>query len=85
MKRKIEYELENVSSDEECVSLSESVSLLCKYIPQRGLESWEVAINEVQVRYAEEADENDDFPDYEPTYKQQDDYDEMFTSLLCKN
>lgn len=81
----IERELENLSSDEECISLSESVSVLCKDIPKLGLEYWEHAINEVRTRYVEDTYENDDFPDYEPTHRQQEDYEEMFTSLLCKN
>lgn len=80
----IESELESVTSFEECVSLSESVSVLCKELPKSGIEYWEPAISEMQAQYSDGTTEDVDFPDYKRTCIRQEDYEEMFTSLLCK-
>ena len=78
----IDDELYNVSSVEDCERITESVELLVKTFPHYGFESWETAINEVQAQYVEEPTD-DDFPDDMQTHREVDNYEEMFTSLLC--
>ena len=78
----IDDELYNATSEEDCERITESVELLAKFFPHYGFESWESAINEVRARYVEEPTD-DDFPDDIQTHREVDNYDEMFTSLLC--
>ena len=78
----IDDELYNASSVEDCERITESIELLAKSFPHDGFESWESAINEVRARYVEEPTD-DDFPDDMQTHREVDNYDEMFTSLLC--
>ena len=78
----IDDELYNVSSVEDCERITESVELLAKTFPHYGFKSWETAINEVQSQYVKESID-DDFPDDIQTHREVDNYEEMFTSLLC--
>jgi hypothetical protein len=78
----IDDELYNVSSAEDCDRISDAVDLLDKYFPHYGFESWKATIDEVQAKYVEEPID-DDFPDEVVTRRETDNYEEMFTSLLC--
>lgn len=79
----IDDELYNASSLEDCERITESVELLAKIFPHYGFESWKTAINEVQAQYVEEPSD-DDFPDDMQSHREVDNYEEMFTSLLCR-
>lgn len=78
----IDDELYNVSSVEDCERINEAVDLLDKSFPYFGFESWKEAIDEVQVKYVEDPID-DDFADDMVTHGEVNNYEEMFTSLLC--
>ena len=78
----IETELYNASSFEECERINEAVEVLEKIFPHYGFDSWESEIYEKQSQYVAEPTD-DDFPDEVVPHKDVDNFDEMFTSLLC--
>lgn len=80
----INVELDNASSLEECEEIRETVHFLDKTLPHYGFKSWDEMIDEVQAKYVEEPTD-DDFPDDMETYGKVDNYEEMFTSLLCNH
>lgn len=80
----IDDELYDASSVEECERISEAVDLLDKSFPNYGFELWREAIDDVRAKYVEEPID-DDFPDDVEVHKEvksEDNFEEMFTSLL---
>ena len=79
----IDDELYNASSVEDCERISDAVDLLDRSFPNYGFGSWKEMIDEAQAKYIEEPID-DDFPDDVITRREVDNYEEMFTSLLCE-
>lgn len=80
----LEGELESAGSADDCNRIGESVSILAKSIASLDESVWEAAINEASSNFPPEPDYDGDFSRdfYTGRIEANDQYDEMFTSLL---
>ena len=80
----LEGELESAGSVDDCNRIGDCVSTLANSIPSLDESVWEAAINEASDGFSQEPDYDEDFSrDFNAgRIEANDQYDEMFTSLL---
>lgn len=80
----LEGELESADSADECNRIADCVSALAKSIPSLNESIWDAAISEAMINVPQEPDYDEDFSRdfYTGRSEANDQYDEMFTSLL---